>query len=619
VIPEILSDGSMKYNAASPEDGACVKAMQELGITLLKRQTVASSNLAEDIVTLRIINEEGSAEDCEYRILQTLDFSSVRKRMSVIVKHPSGKISLICKGADNVISERIPISMRDTSMMQTSQIHANSFADAGLRTMFVAEVPLQKKIAEKWLIQYDQALKQEVLDKGEAKSEAEEQIEQGLHLLGVLAIEDKLQENVGRTLRNLREASVKTWVLTGDKLNTAIMIGLACELLMQDMQQVKILECQETEGGLTGREYSAREIIAFAEEGREKAESVHKKHPPQQIAMVVEGAALQKLGIGMDQATLEALNKEDSSQLAQLQERFIWCCKDMDAVMCCRLLPKQKADLTELVKNVLGKVTLAIGDGANDVGMILKAHIGVGITGVEGSQAVNNADFAVGEFQHLGQLMLIHGRWTYRRLAAAICYFFYKNITVTFTVLWYTIRTGCSANTLYNDVVITFYNMIFTSMPVVAYALLEQDLEKAWGLRHPELYRQGPRNELLNGKIFSLWICDGIYSSVVIFIVPWTSQGISLEGHDISREMTSILMYTIVLLVVTFRLAIQTQYFTWINFATYMGSLALWYLFVVIECSIPNGLLTDGTLYWAVLSCRKNTFLTTFLADLQSL
>ena len=140
-------------------------------------------------------------------------------------------------------------------------------------------------------------------------------------------------------------------------------------------------------------------------------------------AIVIDGAALLTLGIGMDYKQTKALEKNDPQQLEKLlrlQREFITTAQDCHAVLCCRVSPAQKGALTRLVRQILGKVVVGIGDGANDVGMILEAHVGIGVQGVEGSQAVHSADFAINQFQHLSNIILVHGRWTYYRLCKAI-------------------------------------------------------------------------------------------------------------------------------------------------------------------------------------------------------
>jgi P-type E1-E2 ATPase len=142
--------------------------------------------------------------------------------------------------------------------------------------------------------------------------------------------------------------------------------------------------------------------------------------------------------------------------------------------VCCRVSPSQKADVVRLIKNDDEScITLAIGDGANDVSMIMEAHIGVGLYGNEGMRAAQSGDFALGEFQFLWRLLLVHGRWCYMRNAELILYFFYKNIVFTLPQFMYAFVTGYSGETIYDDYYITCYNMVFTALPLIFKAVLD--------------------------------------------------------------------------------------------------------------------------------------------------
>jgi len=538
------------------------------------------------------------AEEHKYLILATLDFDSDRKRMSTIVQYPDGKIYVICKGADNIIRDRL--KQRDSPMVLESQHQADDFAEQGLRTLFVAQREISEADSEKWL----ENLKQAKLIAGgagdKAVEEAQATFESEMTLVGVTAIEDKLQRNVGLTLSRLRDAGIKTWVLTGDKVGTAVNIGFACELLTQDMEQVYIKEKQSV-SGKEDHVNSAEEIVKMAVDAKTKAEELSQEQRDSQkqreVALIIEAAALDILGIGLGEDDLATINNDRKDELQNLQDKFIESCQDMTAVLCCRVSPKQKADLTELVKKKLNKVTLGIGDGANDVGMIINAHVGVGIQGVEGSQAVNNSDFSLTEFQHLGNLLLVHGRWTYRRIASATCYFFYKSVSFCMTLVWYTFYSGFGGNYFYNTWLTTLWSPIFTVLPVVVYALLEQDVSYHWSLKCPSLYEEGPSHAYLNTKLFLLWIGNAFYDSLIIFFATWFSRGFLEDGRTTNFDLTGVLMYAEILVVVTVRLAIQTQYYPWITWVSYIGSVVLYFVYLLFECAIVGGVFTTG-LYW---------------------
>jgi len=256
---------------------------------------------------------------------------------------------------------------------------------------------------------------------------------------------------------------------------------------------------------------------------------------------------------------------------------------------------------TRLVVKHLGKITLGVGDGANDCDMITAAHLGVGIHGVEGSAAVNSADFALSQFKHLQNLLFVHGRWTYRRISRAVTYFFYKNMIPTLTILFYIMVTGFSGISMYNAMVISGYNLVFTSLPVIVFALMEQDITSDKSLEDgmAHMYTLGQANDLLKSAVFGLWIVEAIWAAITCFLFTWYGlSSVNGDGMPRAQGQVSIAMFTSVVLVVTLRLAIDTQFWTWLHAVSYVGSILLWFLFIMVECAVPGGLVTDGTMYW---------------------
>ena len=231
-----------------------------------------------------------------------------------------------------------------------------------------------------------------------------ELIERDLTLLGATAIEDKLQVGVPRTIEQLMKANIAVWVLTGDKQDTAINIGQACSLITPQMKlrviNVEELVKKENNGEIdstTFRTLAMASVKQQIEAGLVDAQAAEQLDA--EVGMVIDGRSL----------TL-ALDKELAGSFLSLGTKC-------SAVICCRVSPLQKALVTSLVKDS-GRITLAIGDGANDVGMIQAAHIGVGISGAEGMQAVMASDFAFAQFRFLERLILLHGRYNYNALLA---------------------------------------------------------------------------------------------------------------------------------------------------------------------------------------------------------
>ncbi|KAH9560317.1 hypothetical protein CY35_06G099300 [Sphagnum magellanicum] len=403
VCHTVLTEGEetpdkIVYQAASPDEAALVTAAKNFGFFFYARSPTA--------VRVREAHVEklGQVVDVEYEILNVLEFNSTRKRQSVICRYPDGRLVLYCKGADIVIYER----MADAELnlyKEVTRDHLEKFGVDGLRTLCLAYRELDAQLYEAWNEKFIQA-KSALRDREKKLDEVGELIEKELILLGCTAIEDKIQEGVPTCIETLSRAGIKIWVLTGDKMETAINIGYACSLLSNDMKQfilnsdVKTIRDVEDRGDPleTSRvleDWVAKHLQDFVNEAEQGASEMD-------LALIIDGRCL-----------MYAL---DPKKLRKTFLKLSMMCK---AVVCCRVSPLQKAQVTTLIKDDAKKITLSIGDGANDVSMIQAAHIGVGISGQEGMQAVMASDFAIAQFRFLTDLLLVHGRWSYIRITKA--------------------------------------------------------------------------------------------------------------------------------------------------------------------------------------------------------
>lgn len=297
-----------------------------------------------------------------------------------------------------------------------------------------------------------------------------------------------------------------------------------------------------------------------------------------------------------------------------------------ESVICCRVSPKEKADVVRLVKNNLGKITLAIGDGANDVNMIQEAHIGIGLYGQEGMRAVQSSDYALPEFRCLWKLLLVHGRWSYIRITEMILYFFYKNMIFTMPQVVFAWYNGYSGQTLYDDWYITFYNLAFTSIPLVIRALFDQDIYyKRWsysdGSNESEmvtttnyatkeyyayLYYVGQQGKIFTVWNLLLWIFQGMFYGSAMFVVVMIcvdDQAINSDGQMIDIWFVSITVYTAIILIVDLKLALHTKTWTWINWVSILVfSIGIYIFFVWVGDMMPSLFKSFNTVYTLVTS-----------------
>lgn len=206
-----------------------------------------------------------------------------------------------------------------------------------------------------------------------------------------------------------------------------------------------------------------------------------------------------------------------------LRMEFLDLCTSCKVVMCCRVSPLQKADVVDLVSSNTTSVTLAIGDGANDVAMIQKAHVGVGISGVEGLQASCASDYSIAQFRFLLRLLLVHGSWNYARMCKLILYSFYKNVCLYVIELWFAIYSGWSGQILFERWTIGLYNVLFTALPPFVMGIFDKVCSDDVMLKYPLLYQPSQTAQLLNTKVFWVWISNAVMHSLVLFWMPMLS------------------------------------------------------------------------------------------------
>ena len=268
-----------------------------------------------------------------------------------------------------------------------------------------------------------------------------------------------------------------------------------------------------------------------------------------------------------------------------IRNDFIRLCTSCKAVICYRVSPLQKAEVVELVSKFTKSITLAIGDGANDVAMIQKASVGVGVSGNEGLQAVNSADFAIGQFSYLARLLFVHGAWNYSRISKVVLYSFYKNITLYIIELWFAIYSYWSGQVIYERWTIGMFNILFTSLPPLALGIFDKNCSAETRESNPALYKTSQNSELFNIKKFWLWIGTAIFHSVLLFWVPMLamSTGVSWSsGHTDGYLILGNTVYSLVVIVTCLKAGLVMDNWTWFSHLSIWGSIALWFIFLVV-------------------------------------
>ncbi|KAF5331003.1 hypothetical protein D9619_005242 [Psilocybe cf. subviscida] len=578
--------GAITYKAQSPDEAALVQAAADTGYIFMGKDRETLS-----LRTPRSTNME------KYELLEILEFTSARKRMSVVLRHldtEDSDLLLLTKGADNVIFERAREG--DEQLKDETEGHLSEFASNGLRTLTLAYKPIPAAEYESWSSRYHEATT--VLENREERiEEVANELEQDLILLGATAIEDRLQDGVPETIADLKKAGIKIWVATGDKLETAIAIGRSTNLVAHESNiiiirggssrpvQVQMANAlaeffpeEDTEKPLSAMSprVSDRPIpLRRVNTGVSSIVGADNGDRPGGFVLVLDGAAL-----------LEAFADEDNK--STLLRLAILC----EAVICCRVSPLQKALIVRLVKDGLGAMTLAIGDGANDVSMIQAADVGVGISGEEGLQAVNSSDYSIAQFRFLKKLLLVHGHWSYARNGVMLLNFFYKNIVPSGVLWWFQIYNAWSANFAFDYIYILFWNSLWTIAPVVGIGLFDRFLDSHVLMEVPELYRYGREGTWYNLRSFCIYVMDGIYQSAIIYFLihySYFTTSARSDGYDIFQAEFSTTMAISAVLVVNIFTGINgTAWTAWLFFAVFVGIVVEW-VFTAIYSLISPG------------------------------
>ncbi len=584
-------EGREDYIGMSPDSIELVRAARLQGYQLTKGKSskfrrVKTEHYNENITKSKTKDNnrmqngykteisENNLNAKDYEVLNIIAFTSDRKRESVIVKE-NNIIRLYIKGADTIIEKRLTKNT-NKDILEKCKTSVNYFSSQGYRTLLIGMKVLSQSEYNTFAQKLNEA-NMSLENKDKKVEEIYDKIEQNIYLIGCTIVEDKLQDKVPETIKDLRNANIKIWMLTGDKMNTAYNIGLSCNLISTNMKIFKLCGVEKKlneQMEMVNKEECEKVILDFAKEFNKfkgNFDSMNKE--------------LNSFGILVDEKALKTINDEE-----EMQKIFLDIAKDASSVICCRVSPIQKSQVVKMMKNYdKNGVTLAIGDGGNDVSMIMEAHIGIGIYGEEGMRAVQSGDYAIGEFKILHRLLLFHGRIFYVRNSQCILYFFYKNFVFTLVQFIYGFYTNFSGQTIIDDWYISFYNLIFTSLPLGARALLDIDLRPEDGeivkKLIPFIYAELKKFPIFNKKIFFLYLFKGtIHCLINYFFTVYSTIEIPIDtkGNTDCLWYTSVDLYTNILIIVSLDLIIDTANITWINVVIEIGTTFIFYIVFLV-------------------------------------
>ncbi|KAL2815996.1 hypothetical protein BJX63DRAFT_389031 [Aspergillus granulosus] len=472
VTPTVDEEDGIKvtsYQASSPDEIAIVRYTEEVGlkVSYRDRQTIVLESTDTGNVVVRV------------RILDIFPFTSESKRMGIIVQFETEKGIL-----DSPVEEdEIWFYQKGADTVMTSIVAANDWLDEetanmareGLRTLVVGRKRLSSLQYQEFADNHKKAsLSLQARDIGMAKV-VSEYLEHDLELLGVTGVEDRLQRDVKPSLELLRNAGVKIWMLTGDKVETARCVAISAKLVARGQYIHTVAKLKDKS--------AAQETLDFL---RNKTD----------CCLLIDGESL-------------------ALMLTQFRSAFISVAVLLPAVIACRCSPTQKAEVADLIRHHTKKRVCCIGDGGNDVSMIQAADVGIGIVGKEGRQASLAADFSITQFHHITKLLVWHGRNSYKRSAKLAQFIMHRGLIISACQTMYSIASHFDPKGLFINWLMVGYATVYTNAPVFS-LVLDRDVDEQLANLYPELYKELKTGRSLSYRSFFTWVLVSVYQGAVI-------------------------------------------------------------------------------------------------------
>ncbi|KAL4995863.1 hypothetical protein BDV10DRAFT_173766 [Aspergillus recurvatus] len=464
------------YQASSPDEIAIVRYTEEVGlkVSYRDRQMIVLESTDTGSVVVRV------------RILDIFPFTSDSKRMGIIVRFDTDKRVLEFPAEEEEEEEEeeeIWFYQKGADTVMTSIVAANDWLDEetanmareGLRTLVVGRKRLSSLQYQQFASKYKQAyLSLQGRDIGMQKV-VSEYLEHDLELLGVTGVEDRLQRDVKPSLELLRNAGVKIWMLTGDKVETARCVAISAKLVARGQYIHTVAKVKDKS--------AAQEALDFL---RNKTD----------CCLLIDGESL-------------------ALMLNQFRSAFISVAVLLPAVIACRCSPTQKAEVADLIRHHTKKRVCCIGDGGNDVSMIQAADVGIGIVGKEGRQASLAADFSVTQFHHITKLLVWHGRNSYKRSAKLAQFIMHRGLIISACQTMYSIASHFDPKGLFINWLMVGYATVYTNAPVFS-LVLDRDVDEQLANLYPELYKELKTGRSLSYRSFFTWVLVSVYQGAVI-------------------------------------------------------------------------------------------------------
>lgn len=518
------------YQASSPDEIAIVRWTESVGLRVVHRDrhSIALQSVHSSRIAVRV------------RILDVFPFTSETKRMGIIVQFlqgtestsssttEAGEIWFYQKGADTVLSTIV--AANDWLDEETANM-----AREGLRTLVVGRRKLSSQQYTDFATSYKEASMSLQSRDANMAQVIRSHLEHNLELLGVTGVEDKLQRDVKPSLELLRNAGIKIWMLTGDKVETARCVAISSKLVSraQHIHTITSLHIL-TRSSPT----AASDTLALLAAN------------PDSTALLIDGDSLSHL-------------------LAHHRHAFISLAVLLPAVIACRCSPTQKADIALLIRAHTKKRIACIGDGGNDVSMIQAADVGVGIVGKEGRQASLAADFSITQFHHLTKLLLWHGRNSYKRSAKLAQFVIHRGLVISICQTVFSVATHFQPNALFRDWLLVGYATVYTQFPVFS-LVLDRDVDEALANLYPELYKELTPGTSLSYKTFCVWLLVSVYQGILIQYLSQFLVGSATDSRLLAVSFTVLIINELVMV------AMSVTTWHWVMLASIAGTAALY-------------------------------------------
>ena len=511
------------YQASSPDEIAIVHWAESVGLRLLHRDRKS--------ITLQSVDTARVA--VRVRILDVFPFTSTSKRMGIVVQFFHGVDST---ESTREIADEIWFYEKGADTVMGSIVAANDWLDEetanmareGLRTLVVGRKRLSAQQYEDFASRYKKA-SLSLQDRDSSMSRVVGScLEHNLELLGVTGVEDRLQKDVKPSLELLRNAGIKIWMLTGDKVETARCVAVSSKLVSRAQHIHTITQLSASPDAS-----AAADALSLL------------RSKPHSTALLIDGESL-------------------SHFLAHNKDDFISLAVHLPAVIACRCSPTQKAEIAHLIRQFTKKRVACIGDGGNDVSMIQAADVGVGIVGKEGRQASLAADFSITSFHHLTKLLVWHGRNSYKRSAKLAQFVIHRGLIISVCQTFYSIATELQPHALYRDWLLVGYATVYTMAPVFS-LVLDKDVDEGLANLYPELYKELTLGKSLSYRTFFVWVAVSIYQGGII-------QGCSQLLVDRDSDRMVSVSFTVLLINELIMVAFEVVTWHWIMYVSILGT-----------------------------------------------